>query len=109
MTFIQMGLGLGLGLGARARATARARARYSENLLIQHISLLLNEGATVILYNIMVIAGKLAVSSRKFCETPLICETESSEIATCMPCSYCICWLKSWYNYNAVGKVGGSA
>ena len=34
MTFIQMGLGLGLGLGARATA----RARYSENLLIQHIS-----------------------------------------------------------------------
>ena len=42
MTFIQMGLGLVLGarargrLGGRARATARAR--YSENLLIQHIS-----------------------------------------------------------------------
>ena len=44
MIFIQMGLGLGLGAKARAgararaRATARARARYSENLLIQHIS-----------------------------------------------------------------------
>ena len=29
---------LALGLGARARAMARARARYSEHLLIQHIS-----------------------------------------------------------------------